>query len=645
VRLHLLFGTLLLLVALAQFSCRTPPSETAVAEPPPITVTSERVARTATDTPTVPPQSGKHLAICMSEEPSSLYWHGASTLFDRAVLHGLYENDLTSLSYRYQPRGLERVPSLANGGMATRVVPVDAGELVVDARGDVVALEEGVQAITADGETVTFEGNTLLMEQQVVDFVMKQRFWADGQPVTASDSVYSFALAADPDTPGQKGKIERTDSYQATGNLTVRWAGLPGFRDNDFQTLFQQPLPRHAWEGLSAAELITAEASSRLPVGDGPYMIVEWVAGESIRLEPNPYYYRAQESLPRVDSVTFKFIADNNQRLSQLLAGECHIVTHDGLDTELIPFFDEAEEAQLLKASTRPGPVGLEVTFGVNSWSDYGDGAGRPDWFEDVRVRQAMAMCVNRQQIVNSILYGRSDVAHSTLPDIHPLYAGDVSQWPFDLSAANALLDEVGFLDNDEDGIREDPITGNAFRVSLITGLDQIERRVGQLLQEAWRDCGIDLVIEALPDPLRLAGGEDNRLIGRRFDLVLTSSTATNVPQCDRFSSWQIGGPLGETDPQSGAVFSGWDGSNHTGWSDPAFDVACASALEALPGTPEHILSHQQAQNIFSQNLPLLPLFYIPRTTATSPEVPHINNDPSQNSELWNLFALDLVQE
>jgi hypothetical protein len=56
------------------------------------------------------------------------------------------------------------------------------------------------------------------------------------------------------------------------------------------------------------------------------------------------------------------------------------------------------------------------------------------------------------------------------------------------------------------------------------------------------------------------------------------------------------------------------------------------------------MMNHQQAQIIFSQNLPVLPLFYIPRITITGPEVPHINNDPSQNSELWNLFAIDLVQ-
>jgi len=580
----------------------------------------------------------------MSEEPHTLYWHGRDSVFEEAVLHGLYENDFTTLSYRYQPQGLEKIPSLAHGDAATRVVPVNAGDRVVNADGDVVSLALGDKVATVNGEIVTFDGSsTLLMDQLVVDYVMTQRYWADGRPVTASDSVYSFQLAVHPDTPGNKYETDRTASYQATGNLSVRWAGLPGFKDDSYETNFQHPLPRHTWGGLSPAELVTADLSSRLPLGDGPFKIVEWLPGHSIRLEPNPYYHRSQKGLPRLDSVTFLFIPDTNQRLSLLLAGQCQIVTHDGLNPDLISFFQEAEEAQLLKASIRPGRIGLQVSFGINSWADYGDGIGRPDWFEDVRVRQAVAMCINRQQIINSILDGRSIVSHSYVPVIHPLYASDVSQWPFDTTSANAFLEEAGYQDSDEDGLREDPITGNDFRVSLITSLDRTERQIGQLLQESLRSCGIELVIEALPDQLQMVG-EENRVTGRRFDLALTTTQASHNPACDRFASWQIGGPDGETNPQTGDIFTRWDGDNHSGWSDPTFDSACASALNALPGTLDYDLYHQQAQMIFSENLPVLPLFPLTRTTVSRPEVPHTNNDPSQNSELWNLFAIDIVQ-
>ncbi len=369
-----------------------------------------------------------------------------------------------------------------------------------------------------------------------------------------------------------------------------------------------------------------------------------WLPGEMIRLEPNPFYYRLREDLPRLDSVTYRFIPDVNQRIAQLLAGQCQIITHEDLVQELIPFFQEAQDAQLLKASFRPSRLRWQIDFGVNSWNAYGDGSGRPDWFEDPRARQAIAMCINRQQLVDSILSGESFVPSSTLPPNHPLFAANARQWPYDSTAANVLLDELGYMDSDRDRIREDPISGVDFRVSLITSEDRSEREIAALIKRNLLECGIDLVIESLPDQLRFSAGEENRIRGRRFDLALTSSEVGHIPTCEAFVSTQISGPdTGQID-QAGQFFGGWEGNNYSGWSNPDYDAICASALNAMPGTQAYTTNHMLAQVIFAEQLPALPLFFTPRTTAAVPNVLHINNDPSQNSELWNLFAIDLVE-
>ncbi len=638
--LHLLFFVFTLVTFI---SCRTSP-DTAVTRQPTPAVTVEVAPIPPTSTPPQTLEPGKQLTICMADEPTTLYWHGRETIYDEAVLHGLYENDLTTLSFAYQPQGLETIPSLATGDAAFRVVPVNAGDNVVDAAGNVVALAPGVAVINADGELVTFDGNTVLMQQLVVDFAMKQRYWADGQPVTAADSVYSFRLAAHPETPTDKFKIARTANYQATGNLSVRWAGLPGFRDDSYQTNFYRPLPQHAWRGLTEAELVTAEESSRLPLGDGPFRIIEWLPGERIRLEPNPYYYRAGEGLPRLDGVTFQFITDKNQRIAQLLAGNCQLITHEELDQELIPFFIEAQESELLNAFIRPGRTRWQVIFGINSAPDYGDGDGRPDWFEDIRVRQAIAHCTNRQQIVDTAISGYSFIPDSFVHIAHPLYAQNIRSWPFNPIVGNNLLDEVNLLDTNSDGIREDPSSGADFRISLITSQDQTERAVARALKESLIACGIDLLIESLPDPIRYAQGEENQISSRRFDLALTSTATDHIPACDQFATWQISGPEDEQNPFSGQPYAGWQGQNHSGWSNPDYDAACNSALDTIHGTVDHARYHEQAQVIFAENLPVLPLYFNPRTTATAPTIPYINNNASQSSELWNLFAIDVVR-
>ncbi|MCA9975320.1 MAG: hypothetical protein KC413_06200, partial [Anaerolineales bacterium] len=443
----------------------------------------------------------KDLIVCMAQEPDTLYQYGGTMLAARHVLHGIFENDITLLSYDYQAQGIEKLPSLTDGDAYLETVEVKEGDLVLNTAGDPVTLAAGVMVQNADGEEVEFSGDPIMMQQLSSEFTMKPRVWSDGTPVSIDDSVYSFELQSDPDTPATKFLIDRTASYEATGDLSVRWTGIPGFLDPTYFTNFWPPLPRHLLGGYAAAELLEAEESSRLPVGDGPFKIVDWVAGDSIILEKNEFYYRQDEGLPYLQSVTFKFIPDTNQLVAQLLSGQCDIGTQDGLNVSQSPFLIEAESSGLLIPYFQTGTVFEHIDFGINSYGDYGDGIGRPDWFEDVRVRQAMTMCTDRESMVDNILYGRSEVIHTYIPTVHPLYPEEgLTEWPYDVEAANALLDEAGYIDNDGDGWREDPATGVPFRVTLGTTTgNEMRQQLTQIFKENMVSCGIDIELYYLP--------------------------------------------------------------------------------------------------------------------------------------------------
>ncbi|RMG93422.1 MAG: peptide ABC transporter substrate-binding protein [Chloroflexi bacterium] len=616
-------------------------------------VVTQVVVETVTVEPTeeeAAPQP-KDLVVCMAQEPDSLYPYGGSMLAARAVQHAIFENDFTSLSYGYQAQGLEKVPSLADGDAVLETVEVQAGDQVVDATGNVVTLEEGVTVVNADGEEVVFDGTPVMMQRLVVDFTMKPRVWADGEPVTADDSVYSFELAADPDTPAGKFTIERTASYEATGELSTRWTGLPGFMDSTYFLNFWGPLPRHAWEGFTAAELLEAEESSRLPLGDGPFKIVEWNAGQDIRLVKNEFYYRSDEGLPYLDSVTYKFVPDTNQLIAQLLSGQCDIGTQDGMDVGQSPFLIEAEANGLLVPYFQTGTVFEHIDFGINSYN-YGDklqpgeDGWRPDWFEDVRVRQAMVMCTDRQSMVDNILYGRSEVIHSYIPSVHPLYPEDITEWPYDPDAANALLDEVGYVDTDGDGIREDPDTGTPFHITLgTTSGNEMRQQLTQIFKENMLQCGIDVELYYLPASEWFADGPDGPLFGRRFDLGEFAWLTGVEPSCGLYLSDNITGPEDEINPDHydpTKTFGGWGNASETGWVNQAFDEACLKATGSLPGTPEYEEGHKEAQRIFAQEVPVIPLFLRLKVAAARPEVKNFNVDPTQNSELYNIFEIDI---
>ncbi|NJN43766.1 MAG: hypothetical protein HC806_02840 [Anaerolineae bacterium] len=151
--------------------------------------------------------------------------------------------------------------------------------------------------------------------------------WSDGFPLTIHDSIYAFTLAGDPATPLDKSTIDRTASYDALDNVTVQWVGVPGFQDPAYATNFWPPLPQHVWGDLSAAELLEAEEANRTPLGWGPYAIEEWISGDHIRLKKNTLYFRANEGLPRFDTLIFQFVhEDPDENIARVLSQECDLL-------------------------------------------------------------------------------------------------------------------------------------------------------------------------------------------------------------------------------------------------------------------------------------------------------------------------------
>lgn len=582
----------------------------------------------------------KNLVVCQGEEPKTLFRFGndASAI---AIQHAIYENDITMLSYGYQAHALEKLPNLADGDALINQVESRVGDTVLDVNGNVVKLKKGVQVVTSDGETVVFDGTPVTMEQMVVDFTMKPTVWSDGRPVTAEDSVYGYKLYAHPATPGDKSTIERTASYEATGPLRIRWTGVPGFLDRHYFLNFWHPEPRHVLEGSTGAELLVAEDGRRLPVGNGPFQIVEWIPGDSIRLVRNKNYYRAGEGLPYLDSVTFRFIPDSDQLVVQLLSGQCDIGTQDGVSVDQSQFLIEAGQNGLLVPYFQTGTIFEHIAFGIDPYGSYAN--RRPDWFEDVRVRQAMVMCTNRQRMVDEILFGRSQVIHTYIPPSHPLYAQDARQWPSDVAQANQLLDEAGYSERDEAGFRLHPVSGDRFSVTLGTGAgNEMRQQVIQMFKEDMVACGIEVTLYSLPTEQWFAQEDEGPLFGRRFDLGELGWLAEFDPACYLFASWEIPGPVDEINPKSDLAYGGWDGVNETGWVNEAFDEACRTAISSLPGTPQYEESHKEAQRIFAENVPVIPLFLRLRVAAARPQVINFGVDPTQPSSLWNIYAIDM---
>ncbi|MBN1262666.1 MAG: hypothetical protein JXB35_18435, partial [Anaerolineae bacterium] len=426
--------------------------------------------------------------------------------------------------------------------------------------------------------------------------------------------------------------IDRTASYEAVDDRTAMWIGLPGYIDDTYFTNFWPPLPRHLWQeqmGYGAADLLEAEEASRMPIGWGPFVIKEWVPGDHITVEKNPYYHRAAEGLPYVDNVIFRFVSDPNSALAQLISGECDIVTQDALSADLTPLLLKLEQESVIKLAGAAGPSWEHVNFGISSAPGY----DRPDFFSDVRMRQAFAYCLDRQVVVDTVLYGRSNVIGSYFPPDHPYYAADLTEYPYDREKGKALLEEMGWVDSNADGVREakdvdDISDGTRLEFTWLSFTDALRIQYMQIWQQNLADCGFMVNLENVPVGQFFANGPDGSLLGRRFDVT---SFATSVePSCSRYLSHEI--PASAND---------WNGENVSGFANADFDAACKRALGALPGTADYIEGHQEAQRIFSAQLPALPLFLHFRLAAVRPEVRGFIMDATQGSAMWNIEAFD----
>lgn len=636
---------IILILLMGLGACRNDPSA-ATATPNSVAVTPVVASGTAvstlptlatptpspTLTPTPPPVPPKTATVCLGRAPENLYLYGDQSLSAQALRHALYEMPYTTLGYAYQPQGLAKLPTLADGDVMLQTVTANLGERVVDVTGRVVTLVEGVTVVNSDGLTQTVSG-PVAMSQLVVTFSFHPLVWSDGTPLSAEDSTFSFEVAASPDTPGNKVRVQHTAVYEVAGPLSVRWTGVPGFVTADYVPYVWTPLPRHQLGSMTAVSLLMAGETTQTPLSTGPFVVREWDEAGLV-LQKNPYYYRAAEGLPHLEGLTVRFGSDAATLLDTGL-GECDVVTQDVINFRHLPRLTELEGAGTLVSLVQPAAIYEHLDFSVNTYNEDLGLETRPDWFEDVRVRQAIAQCTDRQGMVAEIFYGRSTPMPAYIPATHPLYPADLTQWPYDPAAANALLDQAGYTDLDGDGIRQSPVTGQPFTIQLMTeDSSDVRRRAAELFQESVRACGLDVQLTFLSPDEWYDDGPLGPLFGRRFDLGMFAWLGGPQPACQLWLTENITGPEDEG-------FGGWGNVNPGGWSNPAFDAACRVALRSLPEMPEYVAQHQAALRLWAEELPILPLFSYIKITAVRPTMHGLQPDVTQPSEWWNVFAWD----
>jgi len=569
---------------------------------------------------TTAPAGSRTLTVCLAYEPESLYLYAASSQAARDVLQAVYDGPFNEIDGEIQPVILKNLPEVTY-----TQINAQAGDRVVNVHGQVVSLQTGTRVFPSGCRQsdcmIEWDGSSaLLMDQPHVTFQLRDGLtWSDGQPLTAADSVYSYTLASDPATPNDKTSVEQTAGYAALDETTLLWTGLPGLVTDSYTNYFWSPLPQHAWGAYSASELLTAETAARSPLGWGAYMLDEWKAGEYIRLVKNPFYFRADEGLPKFDVLLFKitdgygdtnlanlkferepyaqFKYDLGEYQAEVDQYGCDLVstTVDMTDqlnvlNILLNYFSDPA----VKVAGGSGKQAAWLLFNRRSGAD-----GAATLFDSLQMRQATAACLERGELADAVFHNLVQIPDAFTFDGNDSPAGPNAALSPDPARGRTLLEENGWQAGEARtalnvaGIPD----GTALSLNYLTVNDSLSLAAAQQVQASLTQCGFQVNITAVPAQVYWDKNAPESVFQGKWDMAQINWELPLENPCPLFASAAI--PGAEND---------FAGLNFSAFADDGVDAIC-SQLEITTLSADRQALLDELQAILDQDLAVIPLY------------------------------------
>jgi 4-phytase/acid phosphatase/peptide/nickel transport system substrate-binding protein len=246
---------------------------------------------------------------------------------------------------------------------------------------------------------------------------------------------------------------------------------------------------------------------NRNPVGTGPYVVKSWTAGDRLVLERNPDYWN--KGHPHLDRIVLKPLPDAQSRFASLQSGEVDLIWDDEYDADNI---QKAQKDPKLKVHTYIGSGAQVYAFNTKVAP-----------FDDVRVRQALVMALDRQKMSQAITNGLSRPASNPYGEGSWVKCKDDGALPFDIEKAKALIKDYG-----------KPVEFKTLVTATPRG-----RTVGQVLQQFWKQAGANMEIEQVDQATIVP-----RAFMRQFQLTPWRIVDLADPDPQMYANFHTGSPV-----------------------------------------------------------------------------------------------------
>lgn len=568
-------------LALVLAACTSASPTTTTTQPP--ATTSTTAATTTTLEPLPQKVVGGEIVIAVDakREPPTLnpFLPGGGTvvgaLISQGYAAGAYDIDAVTLSYL--PELLTKVPTVANGGIV----------------------------MTADGKmTVKYE-------------IRPEAQWDDGTPVSGDDFLFTYNTIMDADHPISKKNYQDIDEISfgdKSFEFTMRFPTVQQ------ELMFSEIIPKHIVEGTD----FVTDWNDKRWASAGPFILDEWVKGESMTLVRNPNYWKIDsetgQQLPYLDKVTFVFKQDTTEMIDSFANREIDVFSPDPTSTNI-------ETLQMLQ----PQGARIDIVAGPQ-WDHlaFQFGPGRLERNENscnefYEMRLAVAQAVDKSALTTDIFAGEVEPLESYIDPYLPLVSQEAwKQYTFDPEAAAANYAKAVELAGKECSVTFTTNTSN-----------DVREQMSQLFVDMFAAAGIPYENQ-LEDSALFFG---DTLAAGDFDLGLWT--------------WQgspgMSGLVGihrEFDPEAQSPnesYYRW-GTKDSSVID-ASTIRYAEIFDAMNATADDdglIELIHEAENILADNLVIIPLYAKPAVAAIwADEFAGFVLNPTRagftwNIELWN---------
>ena len=315
------------------------------------------------------------------------------------------------------------------------------------------------------------------------------------------------------------------------------------------------------WMDTPTPMLASPDLVGGLPLDAAPTLESHIVISESTEgrhFVANPYYFKvdtAGHQLPYINEMDEIFVGESEVRLLKLVNGEVDYKAQ-ALQVDYVPLLMENQEKAGFVVDLKPDITMPTLAFNVTS-----DDLEKRKVFGDLKFRQAMSVAMNRDEINEVAMFGLGEpqqyVAFSPAPDfVDEKWLSHYAQ--FDPDLAKSLLDEIGVVDTDGDGMRELP-NGDKLTLNLQVATQGISIKVVELVGQSWRDVGINNTVKEVTTDEYRSAQSSNQLDVTMYEksvplAVMLANAELFIPPFDNYFNMRTGMLWGEYIESEGAA-------------------------------------------------------------------------------------------